>query len=227
MLPFTIDQFFSVFAAYNISIWPAQVAAYGVGALAFWGIAARRPWGSYAAASVLTIFWLWNGVAYHLLFFSAINPAAYLFGAAFILQGLLFFAYGVVADRMALRFRGGWHGALALALIVYAAVAYEVVGHFTGHGWPRALLFGVAPCPTTIFTFGMLMLSIRPLPAFLLAIPLLWAAVRRWTCSGRFELNPGRAEVVRSALPTYVDKILQGPTRPTCPSSSQPSSSSG
>jgi hypothetical protein len=177
MLPFTIDQFFGVFAAYNVAIWPAQVVAYGVAALALWGIAAKRPWGGRVAASVLAIFWLWNGIAYQLLFFVAINPAAYLFGAAFILQGLLFLAYGVIADRLALRFRGGWRGALALALIVYAAVAYEVLGHFTGHGWPRAPLFGVAPCPTTIFTFGMLMLSIRPLPAFLLAVPLLWAAV--------------------------------------------------
>jgi hypothetical protein len=177
MLPFTIDQFFGVFAAYNLSIWPAQVVAYGVATLALSGIVARRPWGGRVAASMLTIFWLWNGIAYHLFFFSAINPAAYLFGAAFILQGLLFFAYGVVADRLALRFRGGWHGALALALIVHAAVAYEVLGHFTGHGWPRAPLFGVAPCPTTIFTFGLLLLSIRPLPVLLLAIPLLWAAI--------------------------------------------------
>lgn len=132
MLPFTIDQFFGVFAAYNVAIWPAQVVAYGAAGLALWGIAARRPWGGCVAASVLAIFWLWNGIAYHLLFFSAINPAAYLFGAAFILQGLLFLAYGVIADRLTLRFRGGWHGALALALIIYAAAAYEVVGHSPG-----------------------------------------------------------------------------------------------
>jgi hypothetical protein len=91
------------------------------------------------------------------------------------LQGLLFFAYGGIADRLTLRFQSGWRG--ALALIVYAAVAYEVVGHFSGHGWPRAPLFGVAPCPTTIFTFGVLLLSTRPLPVLLLAIPLLLAAV--------------------------------------------------
>ena len=88
MLPFTIDQFFGVFTAYNVAVWPAQVAAYGVAALALWGIATKRPWGGRVAASVLAIFWLWNGIAYHLHFFSAINPAAYLFGAAFILQGL-------------------------------------------------------------------------------------------------------------------------------------------
>ena len=30
-LPFTIEQFFAVFAAYNAAIWPAQIAAYGLG----------------------------------------------------------------------------------------------------------------------------------------------------------------------------------------------------
>jgi hypothetical protein len=38
-------------------------------------------------------------------------------------------------------------------------------------------MFGVTPCPTTIFTFGVLLLSARPLPALLLVIPLAWAAI--------------------------------------------------
>ena len=38
-------------------------------------------------------------------------------------------------------------------------------------------MFGVAPCPTAIFTFGLLMLSARPLPIWLLCIPLAWAGI--------------------------------------------------
>jgi hypothetical protein len=30
-------------------------------------------------------------------------------------------------------------------------------------------MFGVAPCPTTIFTFGVLMLALGPLPVWLVA----------------------------------------------------------
>jgi Family of unknown function (DUF6064) len=90
---------------------------------------------------------------------------------------LLFFAYGAVSDRLALRFERGWRGALGLALIIYAALVYEVVGHLSGHGWPRTPLFGVAPCPTVIFTFGVLLLSIRPVPVLLVAIPLVLAGI--------------------------------------------------
>ena len=145
--------------------------------MALWLIFARRPAAGRVAGGVLALFWLWDGIAYHLLFFSKINSAAYIFGAGFILQGLLFFAYGAVSDRLALRFERGWRGVLGLALIIYAALVYEVVGHLSGHGWPRAPLFGVAPCPTVIFTFGMLLLSIRPVPVFLVAIPLVWAGI--------------------------------------------------
>jgi len=38
-------------------------------------------------------------------------------------------------------------------------------------------MFGVAPCPTTIFTFGILLWAIESVPAFLLVIPLIWSVV--------------------------------------------------
>ena len=42
-------------------------------------------------------------------------------------------------------------------------------------GWTRAPVFGVAPCPTTIFTFAVLIVLRAPLKLSL--IPLLWAAI--------------------------------------------------
>lgn len=32
--PFTVAQFFTVFADYNAAIWPLQIGAYGLGVLA-------------------------------------------------------------------------------------------------------------------------------------------------------------------------------------------------
>ncbi len=34
MLPFTLEQFLNVFATYNKAIWPAQILAYVLGAVA-------------------------------------------------------------------------------------------------------------------------------------------------------------------------------------------------
>jgi hypothetical protein len=38
-------------------------------------------------------------------------------------------------------------------------------------------MFGVAPCPTTIFTFGLLLWTRGRVPGWLLAVPTLWALI--------------------------------------------------
>jgi hypothetical protein len=61
---------------------------------------------------------------------------------------------------------------IALALIVY-----PILGALTGHAYPRAPLFGVAPCPTAIFTFGILLWARNRVGIYLLIIPFLWSLV--------------------------------------------------
>jgi hypothetical protein len=61
-------------------------------------------------------------------------------------------------------------------MVLYAAAVYPVLGSLGGHGYPYALVLGVAPCPTTIFTFGLLLMA-RPAVPRLFAIPILWGVV--------------------------------------------------
>jgi hypothetical protein len=56
-------------------------------------------------------------------------------------------------------------------------VLYPLLGIASGHAYPRAPTFGVTPCPTAIFTFGVLLLAQGAVPARLLVLPTLWAAV--------------------------------------------------
>lgn len=179
MLPFTADDFFSLFATYNTAIWPAQVMAYVLGLVALAAALKGGALGRRVAAIVLGAFWLWNGAIYHFAFFAQINPAAYAFAALFLIQGLLFLCVaGVASDRLfPTSPTTGWHRSIALALIAYAAVLYELLSHLQGHGWPHAPIFGVAPCPTTVFTIGILILLGRPQPIWLIAIPLVWAVI--------------------------------------------------
>lgn len=41
-----------------------------------------------------------------------------------------------------------------MLLILYALIGYPAFGYFAGHHYPSVPVFGVAPCPTTIFTIG-------------------------------------------------------------------------
>ena len=90
MLPFTHVQFLEVFARYNVAVWPSQVVAYALAAGMLASLVAGARLRGRIIAAGLGLMWLWAGVAYHWLQFTAINDAAWAFGGLFVLQGLLF-----------------------------------------------------------------------------------------------------------------------------------------
>ncbi|HSW25002.1 MAG TPA: DUF6064 family protein [Burkholderiaceae bacterium] len=177
MLPFTPEQFFAVFADYNAAVWPAQAVAYALGLVM--AVALLRPsrGSNLMLGAGLALMWAWTGVVYHGLFFSSINGAALLFAALFMLQGLLFAHAGLLRrDLHAARARG-LAGIAGWTLVIYAALLYPVLGIVSGHRYPATPMFGITPCPVTLFTLGVLLLARVPVPRRLLVIPFLWTLV--------------------------------------------------
>lgn len=175
--PFTIEQFFGVFAAYNAAIWPSQIGAYALGLVAVALGWLQRPLASRWVLAILALMWLWIGIGYHYLYFSSINPAATLFAGFFALQALLFAGSAVGAHSFEFRIERDFRTKAGFAFIAYAMVIYPALGLAAGHGFMAGPMFGVAPCPTTIFTIGMLMLTRGKWVAWLSAIPLFWSIV--------------------------------------------------
>ena len=104
-IPFTTEQFLGVFAAYNQSVWPAQVALFAA-ALVILALSLKTfSFSSIVSGSILGVLWIWMGIAYHIVQFTSINPGAYVFGIACILQGLIFLWNGF---RRTLEFRFSW-----------------------------------------------------------------------------------------------------------------------
>lgn len=175
-LPFTREQFLSVFASYNQAVWPAQVVAYLL-CLAVVATAARPGQRSARLGGiVLALFWLVTGVAYHVVYFARINPVATGFGALFVLEaGLL--GWELLRPGAILRLQPTVAGLTGAALVAYATIIYPLLGMAAGHGWPRGPLVGLTPCPTAIFTFGALLWLAPGVRARVLVIPTLWAVV--------------------------------------------------
>jgi hypothetical protein len=176
MLPFSRAQFLAVFAEYNAGVWPAQWLAYAIGVAMLLMLLRRAPARQPVIAAGLALMWGWSGIAYHWLHFAAINQAALAFGALFVLQaGLLVYAaargrltFGLPRDAAAML---GW------SLVAYATVLYPLVGLWAGDRYPEIPLFGITPCPVTIFTFGLLLLTTSPVPRWLLVIPFIWSLI--------------------------------------------------
>lgn len=172
-LPFTSDQFFGVFALYNrtfvvvvVTLWVASL-----GAFAF---VSRAP---AARSGTLSLFlgalWLWNALAYHALFFTRINPAAWLFAALFMVEALLLFW---TASRRPVAYLSstGWRRTAGLGLVAYA-LAYPFLTMALGHSYPETPTFGV-PCPTAILTIGALVTTDR-IPLALAIVPAVWGVI--------------------------------------------------
>jgi uncharacterized protein DUF6064 len=175
-LPFSRDQFLAAFAAYNEAVAPAQILllALGIGAAALALRPTRRS--DRVIGLVLVGLWLWMGVEYHWRFFRSVNPAATLFGAAFVVEaGLLAWA-AVLGPRLSFRASPSLRGGLALALLVYAFAVYPAIGWALGHRYPAAPTFGL-PCPTTIATLALLLWSAERPPLVVMLIPWAWTLI--------------------------------------------------
>ena len=176
MLPFTHDQFLALFVQYNKEVWPAQIVAYVLGLAMIVLLFVPSRGRNRIIGFGLAAMWGWTGIVYHWHYFASINRAAELFAALFVLQAALFLFSGAIRGHERYRPSRGAHAWAGWALVLYAAVLYPLIGLWGEHSLVEVPMFGITPCPVTIFTLGMLLLA-RPVYWWLFAIPFLWSLV--------------------------------------------------
>jgi len=176
-LPFTRSEFLDVFATINLAVWPLQIVAVILGLASIGLLFVPADWTDRCIAAVLAAIWLFTGIVYHWLYFSAINPLARLFGVLFVFAGVIIAVEGAFRGRIRFTFSRGLRTALALLFVVDGLVVYPLVGLLATDPWPDTPLFGVAPCPTTIFTLGMLLIARHGRLWLLAMVPVLWSFI--------------------------------------------------
>ena len=172
-LPFTSAQFWSVFETYNATVWPAQVLLSIAGVTAVAG-ALFKPDKPRVSFGITALLWVWSAVAYHASFWARVTPAGYIFAAFFLAQAILLL--WAIRDVTAFVAPSPAEVALGATLFIYALVVYPLIVSASGHYFPSMPTFGV-PCPTTIFTFGLLCVFASSIPMRLLAIPVMWTVI--------------------------------------------------
>ena len=173
-VPFTPQQFLDVFGAYNSTAWPVVIALWLV-TLAFGVRLVRGQARSATLSALAAVHWAWSGLVYHALFFTDINPAAWLFAGVFLLEAFAFVWFGIVRRTLVFEWGRTTRHAVAGALFA-SSLAYPLLVLASGHHVPRAPLFAV-PCPTTLFTAALLLTAVRPAPVLVFVIPVMWATL--------------------------------------------------
>jgi hypothetical protein len=173
-LPFTSGQFFDAFRRYNEAVWPTQWLLLLFALLAIM-LAIRGGKKGRAVCGILGFLWLWMAIAYHLAVFRTINPAAIGFAVLFAIEGILLLI-GAGRTDLGFRFQLSYSGIAGTLLIAYSLLLYPVIAYALGHRYPAAPTFGL-PCPTTIFTLGILMWGTSRALRYLAIIPLIWVLI--------------------------------------------------
>jgi hypothetical protein len=174
--PFTSEQFFEVFKNYNQAVFPMQISLYFLGFVMIYFTIKPNPKSDKVISLLLALFWFWMGIVYHIIFFSEINKLAYLFASLFIIQSILFLVFGVFQDKLTFHFKKDIYRITGMILMIFAIVIYPILGYSFGHIYPFSPTFGL-PCPTTIFTFGVLLLNQKKCLIWIFIIPFLWSIV--------------------------------------------------
>lgn len=175
-LPFTTEQFFGVSRDYNAAVWPAQVFLLGLALVVIVVALVPRSWSGLVVSFILAFLWAWLAVVYHFLYFSRINPLAHVFGAVSLAGAFVLAWQGVIRRRLRFGWAGGARAVTGVLLVAFALVLYPLWSWFAGHRYPAMPTFGL-PCPTTIFTIGVLAFLATPYPRSPLVVPILWCAV--------------------------------------------------
>jgi hypothetical protein len=214
----------SVLAEYNEAIWPVQIVAYVLAGFLLYFAVRPTGYSTRIIAAILGLFWLWTGFAFFLPYAVEYTPTYY-FSALFAFQGLLFLFHAVRPKvDLSCACRRDVYNISGLVLILYALIGYPLVATLAGRGYPEMATFAVTPCPLTVFTFGIFLLTDRHVPYHLLAIPLLWAI------AGVLWVNNGMVEDVGLVLSGVMGTSLllfRDATRPEETGNGQPVEAAG
>jgi hypothetical protein len=172
-LPFTVEQFYELFVQYNDGVWPMQVVLYAMAVAILMLLLRAGRAESRIVAGLLAVLWAWMAIAYYFLFFTRISGAGWIIGAVLLAGGLWLGWVGGIRGQIQFGPRRDRQGSLGGLLVFYALVAYPLIGFAIGHRYPAMPTFGL-PCPVTIFTVGLLLLTTAPVPRSAFLAPALW-----------------------------------------------------
>ncbi len=174
-VPFTFDEFLEMLERFNTEWWPVHLIMYTLAVAAIYFAVRKTRYSGKVVTAILVFFWIWVGAVFNLLYFSKFYPMAYLFVVLFILEGIILAVAGLFWQRLTFRVRADLFGLVGAILIIYALIGYPLIANFTGRGYPHLLLTGMMPCPTAIFTLGLLLWSEKPIPKIVPVIPVIYA----------------------------------------------------
>ena len=179
-----VEEYFDLFGAYNETYLIMIVLTSVLAIIALLMVFRKSEYSNRVISFTLAFLWLWIGIVFGILVFGPfptvlagieMSGSWYLFGSIFVIHGIIMLYFGVIKDTTSYSWKPGSRHFIGLFIIVFGLVIYPFVGVLTGRVFPEYPVFGIAPCPVTLFTIGLLLWSDKKPSLPLMAIPIFWA----------------------------------------------------
>jgi hypothetical protein len=175
---FTPETYFRLFELYHRDWWPMQLACMAMAMVILLCLWLKPAWGGRVIAILLAGSWAWVGWAFLHLRFAPIHWIADWYAAAFFLQALLLFVYGVSRRRVEFEIENPARAGIGVFVLLCALLIMPATAHITGREWVQAELFAMTPDATALATLGLLLLvKMRVAVVWLVVIPVAWCFV--------------------------------------------------
>jgi hypothetical protein len=148
-----VEVFFNKVSAYNVSIFPMQIITLVVAIILTYLLLVRPGAGvNKIMKAYLSLTFVW---------FVFMFPFEGVYKITFGLLHLaiaVFFFIDIFTAKSEFKFPETSGKKYFMLFLIFSAFAlYPLIEYMSGHIYPKVLLFGVAPCPTVLFSLALLM----------------------------------------------------------------------
>lgn len=181
------ENWWSISGAYNSAIFPMQIITMVTGiVLTHFLFAKPNTKINSLMKAYLAFTFAWNGIVFFLIFGKEL-PGTFLGAPLFIVTAALF-AIDIFTKKTEFKLPDArWHKYLTVFWIL-CAFLYPLIGLPLGHYYPKTCIFGVFPCPTTVFALALLAAAIPKVDKKVYILLLLWALPAFGKCLGALDL---------------------------------------
>jgi hypothetical protein len=168
------ERWWGIIGAYGAGVWPAQVIFFVVAAaLVLFLIFKPGKVTTTLMKLYLALAFGWNGIVFFIILGKDL-VGNYFFGSLFTLVAILF-ALDLFRGRIQFRHpEPNWQKYLTLALVLIV-FCYPLFSLVFEHYFPRLIILGTFPCPTTALALLLLTTALPRVDKIMYIILLFWA----------------------------------------------------
>jgi len=168
------EKWWGVLESYNVAIFPIQIVMIALAAIATCLLFAKPGTKTnIVMKAFLALSFTWIALVFFLILGKEL-PAGYFQTSLFFIIAALF-AIDIFRGKMEFRMpESGWLKYLTILLLIMV-FSYPLIGMLFGHHYPRMVILGTFPCPTTAFALVLLVCALPRVDKILYVLLLIWA----------------------------------------------------